>query len=176
SASVIPSASKITCPRKTNPIATQNAVKIPRAAWCLRWSGEALDASPMNIATSPIGSIATKTGMKATKNFWIIVAQVSDCVTAQNATQDGACLLRPPTDVRRHLTFMKSLLLFLLLVFVASSHNLPAAELKTVDDFRAAAAKPNALLTIPDWEQTPKAVEAMMNDAIAKANTALDQI
>jgi hypothetical protein len=31
----------------------------------------------MNIATSPIGSIATKTGMKATKNFWIIVAHVS---------------------------------------------------------------------------------------------------
>ena len=71
---------------------------------------------------------------------------------------------------------MKSLLLFLSLVFVASSHNLPAAELKTVDDFRAAAAKANAVLTIPDWEQTPKAVEATMNDAIAKANKALDQI
>ena len=71
---------------------------------------------------------------------------------------------------------MKSLLLFLSLVFVASSHKLPAAELKTVDDFRAAAAKANAVLTIPDWEQTPKAVEAMMNDAIAKANKALDQI
>ena len=39
---------------------------------------------------------------------------------------------------------MKSLLLFLSLVFVASNHNLPAAELKTVDDFRAAAAKANA--------------------------------
>ncbi|HYK24491.1 MAG TPA: hypothetical protein VEU75_07490, partial [Candidatus Acidoferrum sp.] len=71
---------------------------------------------------------------------------------------------------------MKSLLLFLSLVFVASSHNLPAAELKTVDDFRAAAAKANAVLTIPDWEQTPKAVETTMNDAIAKANKALDQI
>src|SRR5882724_1753759 len=71
---------------------------------------------------------------------------------------------------------MKSLLLFLSLVFVASSHSLPAAEPKTVDDFRAAAAKANAVLTIPDWEQTPKAVEAMMNDAIAKANKALDQI
>jgi len=71
---------------------------------------------------------------------------------------------------------MKSLLLFVSLVFVASNHNLPAAELKTVDDFRAAAAKANSVLTIPDWEQTPKAVEAMMNDAIAKANTALDQI
>ena len=49
-------------------------------------------------------------------------------------------------------------------------------ELKTVDDFRAAAAKANAVLTIPDWEQTPEAVEASMKDAIAKANSALDQI
>src|SRR5213083_3443541 len=65
---------------------------------------------------------------------------------------------------------------FLSFVFAAASLSLSAAELKTVDDFRAAAVKANAVLTIPDWEQTPKAVEAMMNDAIAKANTALDQI
>src|ERR1700756_405168 len=71
---------------------------------------------------------------------------------------------------------MKSLLLFLSLVFVASNPNLRAAELKTVGDFRPAAAKANAVLTIPDWEQTPKAVEAMMSNAIAKANKALDQI
>ena len=55
-------------------------------------------------------------------------------------------------------------------------HNVPAAELKTVDDFRAAAAKANAVLTIPDWEQKPKAVEAIINSAIAKANKALDRI
>jgi thimet oligopeptidase len=54
--------------------------------------------------------------------------------------------------------------------------DLSAAELKSVDDFRGAAAKANAVLTIPDWEQTPEAVEASMKDAIAKANTALDQI
>lgn len=54
--------------------------------------------------------------------------------------------------------------------------DLSAAELKSVDDFRAAAAKANAVLTIPDWEQTPEAVEASMKDAIAKANTALDRI
>ena len=54
--------------------------------------------------------------------------------------------------------------------------DLRAADLKTVDDFRAAAAKANAVLTIPDWEQTPEAVEAAMKDAIAKANKALDQI
>jgi thimet oligopeptidase len=54
--------------------------------------------------------------------------------------------------------------------------DLSAAELKSVDDFRAAAAKANAVLTIPDWEQTPEAVEASIKDAIAKANTALDRI
>jgi thimet oligopeptidase len=72
--------------------------------------------------------------------------------------------------------FMKCLLLFLSLISVASSHSLPAAEAKTVDDFREAAANANAVLTVPDWEQTPKAVDAMMNNAIAKANKALDQI
>src|SRR5881394_2264644 len=65
---------------------------------------------------------------------------------------------------------------FLSFVFAVTSPSLPAAETKTVDDFRTAAAKANAVLTIPDWEQTPKAVAAMMNDAIAKANKALDQI
>src|SRR5216683_2586709 len=45
-----------------------------------------------------------------------------------------------------------------------------------MDDFRAAAAKTNAVLTIPDWEQTPEAVDAMMKNAIATANKALDQI
>ena len=54
--------------------------------------------------------------------------------------------------------------------------DLSAAEMKSVDDFRAAAAKANAVLTIPDWEQTPEAVDATMKNAIAKANKALDQI
>src|SRR5881275_2105042 len=54
--------------------------------------------------------------------------------------------------------------------------DLCGAELKTVDDFRAAAAKANAVLTIPDWEQTPEAVDAAMKDAIAKANKALDRL
>jgi len=48
--------------------------------------------------------------------------------------------------------------------------------MKTVDDFRAAATKANAVLTIPDWEQTPEAVEAAMKNAIAKANASLDRI
>jgi len=62
------------------------------------------------------------------------------------------------------------------LILVASSLVVSAAELKTVDDFRAAAAKANAVLTIPDWEKTPEAIEAAMKSAIAKANAALDQI
>jgi thimet oligopeptidase len=70
---------------------------------------------------------------------------------------------------------MKSSLLCVLFI-AAPSSTLLTADLKTVDDFRAAAAKANAVLTIPDWEQTPEAVEASMKDAIAKANAALDQI
>src|SRR6266550_3573999 len=71
---------------------------------------------------------------------------------------------------------MKFSPLFLPIVLVALSSHLSAADTKFVDDFRAAAAKANAVLTIPDWEQTPEAVEASMKDAIAKANAALDQI
>jgi len=70
----------------------------------------------------------------------------------------------------------KTVFLRVPLIFLASSLVVSAAELKTVDDFRAAAAKANAMLTIPDWEQTPESVEAAMKDAIAKANAALDQI
>ncbi|MGA7274992.1 MAG: M3 family metallopeptidase, partial [Candidatus Udaeobacter sp.] len=70
---------------------------------------------------------------------------------------------------------MKSSLLCVLLI-AATSSTLLTADLRTVDDFRAAAAKANAVLTIPDWEQTPEAVEASMKNAIAKANAALDQI
>ncbi|MEY2602125.1 MAG: thimet oligopeptidase [Verrucomicrobiota bacterium] len=54
--------------------------------------------------------------------------------------------------------------------------DLGAENLKTVDDFRAAAAKANAVLTIPEWEQTPEAVDAAMKNAIGTANKALDQI
>jgi thimet oligopeptidase len=51
-----------------------------------------------------------------------------------------------------------------------------SADTKSIDDFRPAAAKANAILTIPDWEQTPQAVEASMKEAITRANKALDQI
>jgi thimet oligopeptidase len=71
---------------------------------------------------------------------------------------------------------MKPTLLCLPVILAALNSNLSAAELKSAHDFRNAAAKANAVLTIPEWEQTPEAVEASMKDAIAKANTALDQI
>src|SRR6266478_879422 len=70
---------------------------------------------------------------------------------------------------------MKSSLLCVLII-AATSSSLLSADLQSVDDFRAAAAKANAVLTIPDWEQTPEAVETSIKDAIAKANAALDQI
>src|SRR5207237_3758997 len=71
---------------------------------------------------------------------------------------------------------LKILFLYPLLFFASSGSSFSAAELKTVGDFRGAAAKAKAVLTIPDWEQTPEAVEASMKNAIAKANAALDQI
>jgi thimet oligopeptidase len=51
-----------------------------------------------------------------------------------------------------------------------------AADVTKIDDFQAAAAKANAVLTIPDWVQTPDAVESMMKNAIARANQRLDEI
>ena len=53
---------------------------------------------------------------------------------------------------------------------------LRADDLKTVDAFREAATKANALLTLPDWDQAPEAVDASMKKAIATANAALDRI
>ncbi len=71
---------------------------------------------------------------------------------------------------------MKSLLVFLSIALSTSVWSLSAADLKTVDNFRAAGAKANDVLTLPEWEQTPEAVDAAMKNAIAKANKALDQI
>src|ERR1700731_1566666 len=72
---------------------------------------------------------------------------------------------------------MKTTLLLVPVALLASGIvDLRAADLKTVNDFRAAAAKANAVLTIPEWEQTPEAVDAAMKNAIATANKALDQI
>ena len=70
----------------------------------------------------------------------------------------------------------KTRLVHVSLFLLASSLVVSAGEIKTVDDFRAAATKANAVLTIPDWEQTPEAVEAATKNAIAKANASLDRI
>jgi oligopeptidase A len=72
---------------------------------------------------------------------------------------------------------MKTALYVLPLALAASAIvDIRAENLKTVDDFRTAAAKTNAVLTIPDWEQTPEAVDGAMKNAIDTANKALDQI
>jgi Zn-dependent oligopeptidase len=70
----------------------------------------------------------------------------------------------------------KAALIHVSLIFIASSLAVSATETKSVDDFRAAATKANAVLTIPDWEKTPEAVESSMKNAIAKANAGLDRI
>jgi oligopeptidase A len=66
--------------------------------------------------------------------------------------------------------------IFALLLLFTLRNNVFAADLKKVDDFRATAAKANAVLTIPDWESTPEAVESAVKDAIAKANKRLDEL
>jgi len=71
---------------------------------------------------------------------------------------------------------MKELSILHLILPLALIVDLHAEDLKTVDDFRDAATKANAVLTVPDWEQTPEAVDAMVKKAIATANKALDQI
>jgi thimet oligopeptidase len=72
---------------------------------------------------------------------------------------------------------MKTISVPVTVILVASSIvGLHAENQKTVEDFRAAAAKANAVLTLPDWEQTPEAVDATMKNAIDTANKALDQI
>jgi thimet oligopeptidase len=66
--------------------------------------------------------------------------------------------------------------LFISFLLFGLTLSLFAEELKTVEDFRAAADQANEVLTIPDWPQTPEAVDAAMKDAIAKGNAALDEI
>lgn len=69
---------------------------------------------------------------------------------------------------------MKALLLLALGTgFAVSLH---AEKLKTLADFQAAAEKANETLTIPQWPQTPTAVQGEIDTAIAKANAALDAI
>src|ERR1044071_2019746 len=75
---------------------------------------------------------------------------------------------------RFRFSIMKQLISSILCCVLALT--LRAEDLRTSDAFRAAAAKANSILTLPDWEQTPEAVEASMTTAISTANAALDQI
>src|SRR5207237_6973525 len=65
---------------------------------------------------------------------------------------------------------------FVLALTLTLAPALRAEDLKKVEDFNAAAAKANAVLTLPDWEHTPEAVDAVMKNTIDTANKALDQI
>lgn len=69
---------------------------------------------------------------------------------------------------------MRHLLIVALLC--ASCLSIAAQELKTVETFQLAAEKAKSRLTIPTWPQTPAEVEQRVNEAIAKANAAMDVI
>ena len=69
------------------------------------------------------------------------------------------------------MNFRYTLLLVLGLAFGAR-----AEDLKSIDSYRDAGAKANAQLTIPDWPQTPEAVETSAREAIKKGNAVLDAI
>src|SRR5256886_8024941 len=66
--------------------------------------------------------------------------------------------------------------LSILALTLALAPALHAEDVKKAEDFSAAAAKANAVLALPNWEQTPEAVDAMMKNTIDTANKALDQI
>jgi len=67
--------------------------------------------------------------------------------------------------------FRSSLLLVLGLALGARAENL-----KSIDSYSDAVAKANARLTIPDWPQTPEAVETSAKEAIKRGNATLDAI
>jgi len=67
--------------------------------------------------------------------------------------------------------FRSSFLLVLGLALGARAENL-----KSIDSYSDAVAKANARLTIPDWPETPEAVETSAKEAIKKGNAALDAI
>jgi len=73
-----------------------------------------------------------------------------------------------------HSTFMRFRSSFLLVLGLALGAR--AENLKSIDSYSDAVAKANARLTIPDWPQTPEAVEISAKEAIKKGNAALDAI
>jgi hypothetical protein len=69
SETVIPSARKIILPRKMKPTETARLVTSASVPSSCRRFASAFPPSPRKIAISPMGSIATKSGMKARRNF-----------------------------------------------------------------------------------------------------------
>ncbi len=70
---------------------------------------------------------------------------------------------------------MMKKILFAALV-LALPFSLRAEAVKSLADFQAAAAKANEVLVIPEWPKTPSAVQAEVDNAIKRANSALDTI
>ena len=73
-----------------------------------------------------------------------------------------------------HSTFMRFRSSFLLVLGLALGAR--AENLKSIDSYSDAVAKANARLTIPDWPETPEAVETSAKEAIKRGNAALDAI
>ena len=73
-----------------------------------------------------------------------------------------------------HSTFMRFRSSFLLVLALALGAR--AENLKSIDSYSDAVAKANARLTIPDWPETPEAVETSAKEAIKRGNAALDAI
>jgi thimet oligopeptidase len=65
---------------------------------------------------------------------------------------------------------------YILLLVLGLAFGARAEDLKSIDSYRDAGAKANAQLTIPDWQQTPEAVETSAREAIKKGNAVLDAI
>ncbi len=63
---------------------------------------------------------------------------------------------------------MKRLILVSLTLALTASGSFAAEPLKSLSDFQPAAEKAKETLTIPDWPQTPIAVQGNINTAIAQ--------
>ncbi len=68
------------------------------------------------------------------------------------------------------------LLLLIAAVFATVPAALKAGEPRTIEDFRPAAVRAGARLTVPAWPENPAALEAATTTAIQGANAALDRI
>src|ERR1043166_8454365 len=105
----------------------------------------------MKIATKPMGSIATNIGMNASRNLWITI-----CLYRFSLLHNLRCSHQPPLPMKKLSTPSMSILRSCLALTLTPA--LHAQNLKKVEDLNAAAAKADAVLTLPDWERPPEAV------------------